>query len=168
MAVIQRLIEAAKHAGVRPIPAAIARDLGIPKATVYRWFKEGIEPSADNCFAIADKWGIDGRWLKTGSGEMLPKAASDLPPDVREIVREALRATPSRRKVILDIVRAARKSVVTIAALIPPLLAPQPADAASCHNVSCAPKLAQVTELIHIVTKWLRAMFAMRAEIKVS
>jgi uncharacterized membrane protein len=151
---VDRLREAAKHANVKPIPAAIARDLGIPKGTVYRWFKEGIEPSSGNYLRISDKWGINGRWLKTGDGEMLSKAASDLPPDVREIVREALRATPQRRKVILDIVRAARKAVVTIAAVIPPLLAPQPSDAAG-HNVSCALKLSQVPDLIHIVRKWL-------------
>lgn len=136
---LERLQQAAKFAGVGHSQAAIADSLGIKRQTVNRWFRDGIEPSADNCFDIAAKWGVDGRWLKKGEGEMLPTPGGDLPQDVRDIVREVLRTTPQRRKMVLNMVRALRKTAVTIAAVIPPLLAPSPSDAKTSHNLFSAP-----------------------------
>ena len=67
-AFVERLVEAAKHAGVEPTQAGIAESLGLSKQTVWRWFREGIEPNAENCFEIARKWGVDAEWLKSGPG----------------------------------------------------------------------------------------------------
>lgn len=70
-----RLREAAKHAKVGYSQTAIARSLGLKrKQTVDRWMGDG-QPSPELIYVIADKWGVDPRWLATGKGAMLPKEA---------------------------------------------------------------------------------------------
>ena len=160
---IDRLVQAARHAGVEPTQAGIAESLGLSKQTVWRWFREGIEPSADNSFDIARKWGIDAEWLKTGEGDMLPKPSSELPPDERELLKDYRLAPSQVRKVIRNMARAARKAIVTIAAAIPPFLAPQQSDASVLHNVFCARlNSANCMILMHIVSQWLARMFGRR------
>src|SRR3990167_11227472 len=121
---IDRLVQAARHAGVEPTQAGIAESLGLSKQTVWRWFREGIEPSADNSFDIARKWGIDAEWLKTGEGDMLPKPSSDLPPDERELLKDYRLAPPPGSPGLRNLARAARRGIVTIPAAKPPISPP--------------------------------------------
>lgn len=134
---LERLLQAAEFAGVGRTQSEIADALAINRQTVHRWFREGVEPSADNCFDIATKWGVDGRWLKKGEGDML-KPAGELPQDERELLKDYRLAPPQVRKVIRNMARAARKSIVTIAAAIPPLLATPQSEAANMlHSLVC-------------------------------
>lgn len=134
---LERLVQAAEFAGVGATQAAIADTLGIKRQTVNRWFRDGIEPNSDNCFDIAAKFGVDGRWLKQGEGEMLPKPSPDgLTLEERDLIRNYRTATPQVRSVLRTMVRAARKSVVTIGAVLPPLLALPQAESA-LNYVAC-------------------------------
>jgi transcriptional regulator with XRE-family HTH domain len=156
-AFVERLVEAAKHAGIEPTQAGIAESLGLSKQTVWRWFREGIEPNAENCFEISHKWGVDAEWLKSGDGEMFPKLAAELPQDERDLLKDYRLAAPKVRKIIRGMARAARKSIVTIVATIPPLLAPSPTDAGVLHKNNCDFGLAK----IHIACRrWLRYMMS--------
>lgn len=59
---------AAKHAGVEYSQTAIALSLDLErKQTVDRWMGDGL-PSVKMLYRIADKWGVDPRWLGTGEG----------------------------------------------------------------------------------------------------
>lgn len=68
----ERLREAAAYASVEYSQTAIANSLGIRKQTVDRWFS-GYEPRPAMLFHMADRWGVDARWLATEEGEMIPK-----------------------------------------------------------------------------------------------
>jgi transcriptional regulator with XRE-family HTH domain len=149
---VERLLQAARHAGVEETQKAIAASLGLKKQTVNRWFNEGGEPSADNLLDIEAKWGVDGKWLKKGEGEMVP-TISVLSPDERALLKDYRKALPRVRDVIRNMARAARKSVVTIAALIPPLLVPQPSDAGVLHKIYYIHQ--QVTHCAQNVLRWL-------------
>lgn len=166
---IDRLVQAARHAGVESTQAGIAASLDLSKQTVWRWFREGIEPSAENGFDIARRWSVDAEWLKSGEGDMLPKPSPDLPPDERELLKDYRLAPSQVRKVIRNMARAARKSIVTIAAVIPPFLAPQQSDAAIYHNKNSWPFARQVADLNthwasirYIASQWLARIFRRR------
>ena len=144
----ERLVQAARYAGVPDTQAAIAKALGLKRQTVNHWFTSG-EPTAENLLEIASKWAVSAEWLRSGEGDMLPPPAPELPPDERELLRSYRAATPQTRQLLRTMARAARKSVVTIAAVIPPLLVPNNSEAAINHNLFC------VAYVIHIVRKWL-------------
>ena len=131
----KRLQEAARHAGVSDHQAGIAAALNLSRQTVTRWF-HGYVPNAKMLLHIAAAWGVDPDWLATGAGRMLPNP-DGLTPEERDLVKDYRSATPKVREVIRTMARAVRKSVVTIAAVIPPLLAPTPSDATTLHNAYC-------------------------------
>ena len=57
--------------------AQVARQLGIPHATVRNYFKEGRLPATEVLIKIADVTGVSINWLLLGQGEMY---AGQLPP----------------------------------------------------------------------------------------
>lgn len=146
-----RLLEAARFAGIGESQAAIADALGLNRQTVNRWFTKDAVPKAEAQNDIALRFGVDPIWLERGEGTMLPDPSPDLPADLRELNRIYLRATPSIRSQIVKTARALAKSIVTIAVLIPPLLAPQHAEAAG-HNIF---RSDNYLILMHIVSRWL-------------
>lgn len=157
----ERLQVAARHAGVGDSQSEIAVDLGLKRQTVNHWFTKGA-PEAENLALIEKRWGIDQEWLRTGEGEMLPKlnGTAPLPDDEIELLRDYRRAPAERRPQIRAVVRTLRKAIVTIAAAIPPLLAPNDSDAAILHNQNCA-------GVIHIaylwIMSWLRSRLLVRS-----
>jgi transcriptional regulator with XRE-family HTH domain len=146
-----RLQQAAQHAGVGDSQATMAASLNLNRQTINRWFQGG-EPNAEMLLHIARTWGVDAEWLKSGDGEMLPTPSpDDLPSDELELLRDYRKASQQTRQQIRTMVRALRKSVVLIAAGIPPLLLPAPTDAATLHN--------RFSELnTHCMRRWLRAL----------
>lgn len=150
----ERLQQAAEYAGSGTTQAAIAAALGLNRQTVNRWFLGG-EISAENLLDISSKWGVRLEWLRDGDGEMVHKPSSDtLNQEERDLIRSYRSASPQARRVVLGMARAARKSMVTIAAVLPPLLAPSPSDAATSHNLFYAP----IASTLHIVRRWLRGL----------
>lgn len=145
----ERLQIAAKHAGVGETQTEIAGALGLKRQTVNHWFTKGA-PEADNLALIEKRWGVNGEWLRSGEGEMLPQPAG-LAPDVSELVRHYLSAPAKMRPTILSMVRAARKAIVTIGIVLPPFLSNADADAAVLHKQNCA----QEVSVIHIACKWI-------------
>lgn len=129
----ERLLQAARYAGVGESQAAIAKDLGLDRQTVNHWFRNDATPGADNLALVQKKWGVNAEWLRSGDGGMLASPDA-LPEDEVELLKDYRRASTQTREHIRTVVRALRKSVVTLAAVIPPLMAPSPADAAICHN----------------------------------
>ena len=158
MTFIDRLIQAAKHAGVGERQSAIADALQVKRQTVSRWFVLGGVPQADLTFHIAKRFGVDPNWLRTGEGEMVPEAAnSPLSTEELALIRDYRKATPKVRQVIVSMARAARKvAVVMTAFTIPPLLSSPEAQAGSIlHN-----QISHHSPIIHIVQQWLRAAVA--------
>lgn len=139
-----RLQEAADFAGVGGSQTAMAASLKLKKQTVNNWVQGVGQPNAEMLLRIARAWGVDPEWLKTGKGDKLPSPPDDLPQDELELLRDYRKASYQARTQIRTMVRALRKSVVTLAAVIPPLMAPPPADAASLHNYYFAIDLTKV------------------------
>ena len=158
----ERLQQAAKYAGVGDTQAEIAADLGLQRQVVNHWFNKGGSPQAETLALIGKRWGINGEWLRSGDGEMLPQPSPDgLQAEERELVRYYRSATPNIRLVISRMVRAVRKSVVTIAAVIPPFMAPQPSDAAILHKLFCDFHLTEYA--LHAVRRWLQRLLGSSA-----
>ena len=151
---IDRLLRAAKHAGVGESQSAIADSLDVARQTVNRWFKGG-EPNAEQTFSIARAWRVSPEWLKSGVGDMLPSPGDGLSLEERDLIRNYRSATPQVRQVISTMARAVRKSVVTIALSIPPLLAPKPVDAAILHNLNSSALDCQITHWMRRALRWL-------------
>jgi transcriptional regulator with XRE-family HTH domain len=151
---IDRMLRAAKHAGVGESQSEIADSLGLARQTVNRWFKGG-EPNAEQTFSIARTWRVSPEWLKSGTGEMLPSPGDGLSLEEKDLIRNYRSATPQVRQVISTMARAVRKSVVTIALAIPPLLAPKPADAAILHNQNSSAVGGLNTHWMRRVIRWL-------------
>lgn len=146
----ERLVQAARHAGVGETQAEIASDLGLKRQTVHHWFSKDGVPESDTLALIEKRWGVDGEWLRSGDGTMLPQPSpEDLRDDELELLRDYRKASMPTREHIRTVVRALRKSMVTIAAVLPPLLAPAPADAAIYHN-----------SFSGLNTHWLRRLLA--------
>lgn len=149
---VERLKQAARLGGSGDSQADIARDLEVKRQTVNRWFvydsagKRG-EPDVDMTFHIANRYGVDPKWLKTGQGNMVPDPSQDgLASDEREVVRNYRSASRPIREVIRTMLRAARKvAVVAIASTIPPLLASFP---------------QQVDGAVYYVKRWIRGCCA--------
>ena len=133
-----RLLQAARHAGIRDTQSAIATALGLKRQTVNYWFHGG-EPTAENLLDIAGRWDVDPDWLQSGKGEMLPKPATEnLSQDEMNLVKDYRMASPKVRQVISTMARAARKAVVAVTLAIPPLLAPQQSEAGGVlHKSFC-------------------------------
>jgi len=131
---IERLQQAAQYAGVGESQRTIAASLELLPQTVNRWFKGWCEPNADQIFRIAKTWGIDAEWLKNGTGTMLTAPSDGLSPEERDLIKHYRTASAPVRDVIRQMTRAVRKSVVTVALAIPPLMAPQPSEASTLHN----------------------------------
>jgi transcriptional regulator with XRE-family HTH domain len=94
MAFSDRLKTAAGHAKVEYSQTAIARSLGESKQKVDRWFGKG-EPSPAALFNIADRWGVDARWLATGKGDMLGRQVPQgLPAHEEELLERYRGAAP--------------------------------------------------------------------------
>lgn len=85
---------AAKRAGVPYKQTAIGEFLTVNKQSVDTWMN-GSLPRADKMFEIADRFGVDPRWLATGAGEMLPAVHEDnLKPQVKDLVTRYEAAEP--------------------------------------------------------------------------
>lgn len=94
MTFTERLQKAAAHAQVKWGQTDVARSLGLSKQTVDRWFKGG-EPKPAQLYLIADKWGVDPRWLATEHGQMLPApVATGLEPLEEQLIAQYRRADP--------------------------------------------------------------------------
>ena len=66
-----RLKQAAEHAGVPYSQQAIASQIREDRRKVDGWMKNDSLPRADVLFTLAERLGVDARWLATGRGEML-------------------------------------------------------------------------------------------------
>ena len=135
---LERLTAAARYKGVGARQTDIAASLGLSIQTVNQWFKRGYMPKRDLMLQIARTYEVDLEWLADGKGEMhqSPSAGEALTTDERDLVKSYRMASPKAREVISTMARAARKSIVTIAAVIPPLLGMPQAEAAGMrHNV---------------------------------
>lgn len=141
---IERLQSAARFSGVAESQSEIADSLHLARQTVNRWFKGG-EPNAEQTFAIARRWRVSPEWLKSGVGEMLPAPGDGLSQEERDLIRHYRSATPQVRQVISTMTRAVRKSVVTIAMAIPPLLVSNPTEARVLHNQNFGSALSEYT-----------------------
>lgn len=64
----ERLRRACLYAGVAYSPTKIGHHIGENKQTVHAWMHAGSLPRADTLFMMADKFGVDPRWLATGEG----------------------------------------------------------------------------------------------------
>lgn len=155
-----RLLQAARFAGIGESQAAIADALGLNRQTVNRWFTKDAVPKAEAQNDIALKFGVDPIWLERGDGTMLPNPSPDLPADLRELNKIYLRATPSIRTQIVKTARALAKAILVMGSLLPPLLAPSNAEAAIFHKNDFAPLFSQVIELYAHCVQWLRRCFA--------
>jgi transcriptional regulator with XRE-family HTH domain len=70
-----RLQAAIEHSGATQ--AELARVCGISTAAVSKWFSGRTRDlRLDHLFAVADRCQVDGRWLATGRGKMLPTGVS--------------------------------------------------------------------------------------------
>jgi transcriptional regulator with XRE-family HTH domain len=150
----ERLLQAARYAGVPATQAGIAKTLGLKRQTVNHWFTSG-EPTAENLLEIASRWSVSAEWLRSGVGEMLPAPSGELPADERDLLRSYRSATPQTRQLLRSMARAARKSVFFLAATIPPLLSPSNAEAGAVLHNAFAHPFAPIANVIHIARKWL-------------
>lgn len=91
----ERLQKAAAHARVAWGQTAVANSLGLAKQTVDRWFSGG-EPKPAQLYVIADKWGVDPRWLATEKGQMLqgPAQGNGLLPAEAALLTQYRHADP--------------------------------------------------------------------------
>ena len=145
----ERLLQAARHAGVGVSQSEIAASLGLSRQTVHHWFTKGF-PTVDKIAHVARTWGVSVQWLHSGEGSMLPTTEA-LPADERELLRTYRTASQPARQNIMTVVRALRKSVVTIAAAIPPLMAPS--HEAKAFDIALF--ASQSATVIHIACRWL-------------
>jgi transcriptional regulator with XRE-family HTH domain len=157
----ERLQKAATRVGVGESQASIADALNLNRQTIHRWFSGG-EPNADMLLHAARTLGVDPEWLKSGNGDMLPQP-DELPADERDLLKNYRSASADARRSIQTIVRSLRKSVVTIAAAIPPLLAQNDADAAIRHNHNYAQNEGVILIACNWIMSWLRSRLFVRS-----
>jgi transcriptional regulator with XRE-family HTH domain len=90
----ERLKRASSRLKVEWGQTSLGAFLGVSKQTAERWMGEG-QPASDRLFDIADRLGVDARWLATGSGDMLPKpSSSDLTAMEAQLMDQYRRADP--------------------------------------------------------------------------
>lgn len=108
-----RLEKAVSRVSVPFQPTALGVFLGENKQSASLWIN-GSTPRCEKLFEIADKLGVDPRWLATGQGAMLPVVnEGDYTPEERELVTRYRGAGPKWQ--------AALRSIATIATTeIPP------------------------------------------------
>ena len=136
----ERLIQAARRAGVEPTPTPIARSLGIGnRQTVHRWF-DGSIPDSPMVFHIATTYQVSPAWLASGEGDMVAGPPADLSPPEREIVSIFRKLPKDRRDSLQAIVRALGKAVVLILIF-------------SCSTLHAPPALA--FNITFLNTHWL-------------
>lgn len=100
----ERFREAAEKVGVEYKPTPIAKALGVSKQTVHQWMDKG-SPSAEYIFRIADRWGMNPRWLAIEEGPMKASAAPAAQIESPEIARLIVAfgwLTKAQRKARLD------------------------------------------------------------------
>lgn len=156
-----RLMQAARHAGVGESQARIADSLGLERATVNRWVLGAREPSAAMLVHVASTWGVSVEWLQTGKGDMLPNP-DDLPADEQELLRDYRKASAPARENIRSVARALRKSIVTVAAILPGFMAPKDSSAFDITQVAVtdAPAVIETIRerITHCISKLISAM----------
>jgi transcriptional regulator with XRE-family HTH domain len=151
---VDRLKQAAGHAGIGDSQADIARALELKRQTVNRWFVLGGEPSSDLIFDIAKRFGVNPKWLKTGEGQMSPEPANDdFSSDELSLIRDYRSSTPKVKDVIRAMARAARKVATVVIASIPPLLA-------SPESSQAAPVFSQVDRVCIMLNRALARILA--------
>lgn len=121
-----RLQQAARHAGIGESQAEIAVALNRNRQTINKWFLGG-EPNVQQLAHIARAFGVNATWLADGTGEMVT-GGEELPVEEQELLRNYRQASAEGRERIRVIVHTLRKSMVAVAACIPPLLAPKHAE----------------------------------------
>lgn len=152
----ERLQRAAKHAGVGETQAEIADNLGISRQTVHYWFKNGGADAA-NLALIERRWGVNGEWLRSADGDMLPQPSPEnLPREELELLRDYRKASAQAREHIRTVARALRKSVITLAAVIPPYMVSTDSDAAVLHKQNCTSNSTEYA--LHTIGAWLRSL----------
>jgi transcriptional regulator with XRE-family HTH domain len=165
MSYLNRLLEAAIRAEVakpgttledRGLQSAIANSLGISKQTVSYWFRQEGLPGVEHLQLIEERWRINGRWLVTGEGAMLDAPSGEnLTAEERDLVKNYRLSTPRIRRAIAEMARAARKSIVTVGAVLPPLLVTLPAEEArASFNIN----ISQTTHWMRL-RRWLARVF---------
>jgi transcriptional regulator with XRE-family HTH domain len=154
----ERLQQAAKWAGVGESQVDIAASLNLNRQTINRWFQGG-EPNASMLLLIARSWGVDPEWLKSGEGDMLPAPDGNgaaLSNEERELIKNYRSASSQVRGVIRTMARAVRKSMVVISLAVPPLLAPDDAQAGVLHkNSLTADGIRIVAAMLRRFMDWL-------------
>lgn len=151
---LDRLREAAQHAGVEPKQSDVARALNVSRQVVNTWYIGRSVPGAEMLLHIAHTFGVRAEWLQSADGAML-RETEDLSPDERELVKNYRTAAPKVRDVIRTMVRAARKVAVVVTAAIPPLMSsPDEAQAGVLHNVNYGPQFNNNAARIHIAQLW--------------
>lgn len=73
----KRLKEARKHAGLTQ--SQMGDELGVEWHKIKDMESERLKLSAEVAVEIEQKWSIDGWWLLTGKGEMIPSESKNLP-----------------------------------------------------------------------------------------
>lgn len=128
---VERLKQAAAHAGVGDSQSDIARALELKRQTVNRWFVvDDAEPEGDLLFEIASRFGVNPKWLKSGDGPMYPDAANEeLSNEEHGLIKDYRGSSPKIKEAIRAMVRAMRKVATVVVAAVPPLLAHSPSDA---------------------------------------
>lgn len=130
----ERLREAAHYAGIEYSQTEIANSLGTTKQTVDRWMADG-EPRPAMIFKIADKWGVDARWLATDEGHIVPPAGgAGLRQDELELIKGYRKATAPHRLSLRVMAKSLSKAIVVLALSIP-FLPRQDAEASTLHKI---------------------------------
>lgn len=157
----ERLMAAARYAGVREKQSAIAADLGVTPQVVSHWFRKG-EPDSENLERIEKRWGVNRLWLRTGEGQMLEQPSPDgLSPDERDLVRNYRLAPANVRKVILSTARAARKAIVMVPIILPGFMP----DTGAFDIIGIAGPIARsaYSHITDCLTRLLRRIFPRRS-----
>jgi transcriptional regulator with XRE-family HTH domain len=151
----ERLLSAAKHAGAGETQTEIANNLGLTRQTVTHWFNKDGVPDGDNLALIEKRWGVNGEWLRSGDGEMLPQPSPDgLSTEERDLVKSYRLAPANVRPVIISMLRAARKAIVTFGVILPPFLASE-AGSPTLHKQICGTDRGLNTDWMRMLRRLL-------------
>lgn len=157
-----RLKRAVDHAGLDWSQTRLAEYFGTKKQTVDGWMR-GSEPLATMLFSVADKLGVDARWLATGEGSMLPPPGGPgLKTDELELVR-GYRSAPSQHRASIRVMAKTLAKGMLAAALLSAVGHPDNADAANApHN---SPSVYYVKSVCHYCKMSAISLFVLIANI---